>query len=179
MMKKTSKMVKIIKLTVLTIILLLLIKIPTIKYTKENSGEIDGYISLEVNKSWDELVYIEEGKEKLEAYIQEQRLDNIKDNALILYGNVPWNELSEYKDGDPTFSKIKIYGEFTNKVNEENILYFSVSKWELIERNVNLSSSYIWKKIELPYYIILIADIYFIISSVRGLIGYKITNIKW
>lgn len=178
MMKKTSKMVKIIKLSALMITLLLLIKVPTIKYTKENSGEIDGYISLEVNKSWDELVYIEEGKEKLGDYIQEQRLDNIKDNALILYGNLPWNELSEYKDGDSTFSKIKIYGEFTNKVNEENILYFSVSKWELIERNVNLSSSYIWKKIGLPYYMILIADIYFIISSLRRLIGYKITNIK-
>lgn len=178
MMKKTSKMVKIIKLSALMITLLLLIKVPTIKYTKENSGEIDGYISLEVNKSWDELVYIEEGKEKLGDYIQEQRLDNIKDNALILYGNLPWNELSEYKDGDSTFSKIKIYGEFTNKVNEENILYFSVSKWELIERNVNLSSSYIWKKIGLPYYMILTSDIYFIISSLRRLIGYKITNIK-
>ncbi|ERK32048.1 hypothetical protein [Clostridium intestinale] len=178
MIKKTSKTVKVIKLIVLIIILLLLMKVPTIKYTKQNSGEIDGYISLEVKKSWDELVYIEEGKEKLEAYIQEKRLDNIKDNTLILYGNLPWNELSEYKDGDPIFNKIKIYGEFTNKLNDENILYFSVSKWELIERNVNLSSSYIWKKIGLPYYIILVADIYFIIISLRRLIGYKITNIK-
>lgn len=152
-----------------SLLILILIVIPFLPYKmpERDRYEDDNLIRLEIQcHEWSGGPKVIGGQEHLDRFLDTLPDKTISRDTVNLIGNTPYESISTFRQGIPSYREFVVYGEFKEGYSRFNEVSFDIKEWYPKNQYVTLYDSMIFYKLKI-YFNSMIIIIVLILASLK------------
>lgn len=151
----------------LILILIILIVIPFLPYKmpERDRYEYDNLIRLEIQcHEWSGGPKVIGGQEHLDRFLDTLPDKTISRDTVNLIGNTPYESISTFRQGIPSYREFVVYGEFKEGYSRFNEVSFDIKEWYPKNQYVTLYDSMIFYKLKIYFNSMIIIIVLILVS---------------